>query len=41
MTRGRNDLLDLFRIELSSTVSCQLCWRTKRPVKATSKDQAT
>ena len=24
MTRGRNDLLDLFRIELSSTISCQL-----------------
>jgi len=29
MTRGRNDSPDLFRIELSSTISCQLCWRTK------------
>ena len=28
MTRGRSDSLFLLRVELSSTISCQLCWRT-------------
>ena len=35
MTRGRNDSPFPFRIELSSTISCQLCWRTNRPARIT------